>query len=188
MADILEVLASDKSHKEQVAVMARMALASRKSLAQLFSVLRTGNAVEKGTAAEVMKFVSQEKPEIMLPYVDALIGNIDDTVPRVRWGCPEAIGNIAKKYPQEVEGAIPKLRKNLNDESTVVRWCAAYALSEIAMNHSGKQEELRIFFRRKIKTEKNNGVRNVFLKALKAISRKGNPPRLADPQGKFRRT
>lgn len=44
---------------------------------------------------------------------------------------PEAIGNLSEKYPQEVEEAIPELLKNVKEDSTVIRWCAAYALNGV---------------------------------------------------------
>ncbi len=118
-----------------------------------------------------MKFVSKEKPEIMVPYIDVLIEYIDYKAPRVKWGCPEAIGNIAKHYPEKVQKAIPKLLKNLNDKSTVVRWCAAYALTEIAKYNSNKQKELIVKFKQLIETEKNNGVKNLYIKTLKEIEK-----------------
>lgn len=166
---VQEVMSSDLKHKEQVAVLTQLAIDDKKVLAQLCDLLRTGTDVEKGTAAEVMKFVSKEDPDRMVPYIDLLIEYIDYKAPRVRWGCPESIGNIARKYPDKVEKAIPKLLDNLKDKSTVVRWCAAYALTEIAKYNHHKQEELVITFNKLIKTEKNNGVRNVYVKALKDI-------------------
>jgi HEAT repeat protein len=143
MTDIIqEILASDKKHKEKVALIAKKVGSDKKLVTQLFELLKTGTDVEKGTAAEVMKFVSKENPELMLPYIDVLIENIDYKAPRVKWGCPESLGNIAKKYPEKVEKAIPKLLENLKDKSTVVRWCAAFALTEIAKYNSKKQKEL----------------------------------------------
>jgi len=59
---------------------------------------------------------------------------------------PEAIGNLSEKYPQEVEEAIPELLKNVKEDSTVIRWCAAYAL---------------------------NGVQNVYQKVLKLLDKGG---------------
>jgi hypothetical protein len=100
-----------------------------------------------------------------------LIEYINYRAPRVRWGCPEAIGYIAQKHPDKVEGAIPKLLGNLKDKSTVVRWCAAFALTEIAKHNLKKQKELVVLFNTLIKTEQNSGVRNVYLKALKEIGR-----------------
>ena len=102
---------------------------------------------------------------------DVLIEYIDYEAPRVKWGCPESLGNLAKKYPDKVEKAIPKLFGNLKDKSTVVRWCAAFALTEIAKYKSKKQKELVATFQNLIKTEQNNGVKNVYVKAMKEIKK-----------------
>jgi hypothetical protein len=106
---------------------------------------------------------------MMLPYVDLLVEYIDYKAPRVRWGCPEAIGNMAARYPHEVEKAIPRLLGNLDDPSTVVRWCAAYALTEIAKYNQLKQAELVGVMQKLMESEHNNGVRNLYVKALKVI-------------------
>ena len=119
----------------------------------------------------MMKFVSKESPDMMVPYIDLLIEYIDYKAPRVRWGCPESLGNIAQKHPDKVEKAIPKLLENLKDKSTVVRWCAAFALTEIAKYNHKKQKELVTIFNKLVKTEQNNGVRNVYVKALKEIDK-----------------
>jgi len=168
---IHEILASDKKHKEKVALITEKIGSDNKLVAQLFELLKNGSDVEKGTAAEVMKFISKDKPEMIVPYVDVLIDNIDYKAPRVKWGCPESLGNLAKKYPDKVAVAIPKLLENLKDKSTVVRWCAAYALAEIAKYNSKKQKELVVKFEILIKIEQNNGVKNVYIKALKEIEK-----------------
>jgi hypothetical protein len=166
-----EIMSLKMKEKEKVAIMTAMVKSDDAALVQLFDILRMGSDVQKGTAAEVMKFVSKDAPDRMAPYIDLLIDYIDYKAPRVRWGCPEAIGNLAPKYPQEVEKAIPKLLGNLNDGSTVVRWCAAFALTEIAKYNLEKQEELVGIFLGLITTEQNNGVRNVYIKALKEIDK-----------------
>ena len=166
-----EIMSSRMKHKEQVAMMTEKAESDEKALAEIFDILRTGTDVEKGTAAEVMKFVSKDYPDMMVPYIDLLIEYIDYKAPRVRWGCPESLGNIASEYPYKVEKAIPKLLENLKDKSTVVRWCAAFALAEIAKYNSEKRRELVAIFQRLITIEQNNGVRNVFVKALKVIDK-----------------
>jgi len=88
--------------------------------------------------------------------------------------CPlmwEGEENIAQKYPAEGEKAIPKLLEKLKDNSTAVRWYAAYALTEIAKYKPNKQNELVLIFKKFIRTEQNNGVRNVYAKALKEIDK-----------------
>jgi hypothetical protein len=168
---VREIMSSDLKHKAQVEAMAELAIHDKKVVAELFDILKTGNDVEKGTAAEVMKFVSKEDPDQMVPYLDILIEYIDYKAPRVRWGCPESIGYIAQKHPDPVEKAIPKLLGNLKDKSTVVRWCASFALTEIAKHNIKKQKELVLLFHKLVKTEQNSGVRNLYVKALKEIDK-----------------
>ena len=162
--NIIKILASKTKHKELVAVMTEKAKGDKKILAQLFEILKTGSDVEKGTAAEVMKFVSKDNPELMVAYIDVLIDYIDYKAPRVRWGCPESIGNLAQKYPDEVEKAIPKLMDNLMDKSTVVRWCAAYTLSEIIRSNEEARGELVPRIEEMLNREQNTGVKNVYLR------------------------
>ena len=168
---IQNILASDKKHKEKVSLLTEKVGSDKKLLTELFELLKNGTDVEKGTAAEVMKFVSKENPEMMLPYVDILIEYIDYKANRVKWGCPEALGNIAKKYPNKVEKAISKLLENLKDKSTIVRWCAAFALTEVAKYNSKKQKELVAKFQTLLKKEQNNGVKNLYIKTLKEIEK-----------------
>jgi hypothetical protein len=168
---IQNILASDKKHKVKVDLITEKVRSDKKLLAELFEILKNGTDIEKGTAAEVMKFVSKENPEMMLPYIGILIDYIDYKANRVKWGCPESIGFIAKEYPDKVEKAISKLLENLKDKSTVVRWCAAFALTEIAKYNSKKQKELAEKFQDLLQKEQNNGVKNVYLKALKEIGK-----------------
>ena len=157
--------------KELVAFLTESIKKDEKLFSQLIEVLKTGSDVEKGTCADVMKHVSKDKPEIVVPYIDEIIAYIDYRAPRVKWGVPESIGNLAQKFPKEVEKAVPKLLVNTKDESTVVRWCAAFALSEIIKNNLSVREELVPKIEGIVKNEKNNGVKNVYLKALKTISK-----------------
>ena len=137
----------------------------------LIEFFKSASDVNKGTCSDVMKHVSEQKPEILAPFIDDLLGYITYKASRVKWGVPESIGNMAKKYPDKVEKAIPKLLQNTKDKSTVVRWCAAYALSEIAKYNSKKQKELISIFLDIVKKEKNNGVKNVYIKTLKILQK-----------------
>ena len=139
--------------------------------AQLIDCLKSGSDVEKGTCADVMKNVTKDELAIAIPYVNEMIEYVNYKAPRVKWGIPESIGNIAQKFPDKVENAVPKLLINTKDESTVVRWCAAYALSEIVKSNSKIHGTLIPKIEEIAKNEKNNGVRNVYLKALKVIEK-----------------
>ena len=168
---IKEMLHADMKPKERVSKIVESIKKDTSLFDELMDVFRIGSDVEKGTCAEIMKFVSKDKPGIIAPYIDELIGYINYKASRVKWGIPESIGNLAETYPKEVEKAIPNLLKNTRDKSTVVRWCAGYALSEIMKFNSEKRDELILKINSIIKQEKNNGVKNIYLKALKHINK-----------------
>jgi hypothetical protein len=168
---IQDILQSKRKHKEKVALLTEKIKGNKNLVVQLVELLKTGTDIEKGTCAEIMKFVSKDKPEMIVPHIDTLIEYINYKASRVKWGVPESIGNLARKYPKKAKKAIPKLLINMKDESTVVRWCAAFALSEITKYNSKSQKELVPKFKKFIEQEKNNGVRNVYLKALKFIEK-----------------
>ena len=154
--------------KELVAFLTESIEKDQKLFFQLIEILKSGSGGERGTVADVMKHVSKDKPEIAAPYIDDIVDYINDKAPRVRWGVPETIGNLAQKYPAEVEKAIPRLLVNTKDKSTVVRWCAAFALTEIMKNNPAIKKELWSKIEEIAQDEKNNGVKNVYLKLYEA--------------------
>jgi hypothetical protein len=157
--------------KELVAFLTESIEKDQKLFSQLIEILKSGSDVEKGTAADVMKHVSKDKPEIVAPYIDDLVDYINYKAPRVKWGVPETIGNLAQNYPAEVESAVPKLLVNTEDKSTVVRWCAAFALTEIAKSNPAIRKELGSKIEEIVENEENNGVKNVYLKALRTMNK-----------------
>jgi len=171
MKIIEEIRSWNGKPKELIAFLTESIEKDGKLFSQLIEVLKSGSDVEKGTVADVMKHVSKDMPEIVAPYIGDMVGYINYKAPRVKWGVPESIGNVAQKFPTEVEKAIPNLLVNTKDVSTVVRWCAAFALSEIAKNNPRVRKELVPKIEGIVKNEKNNGVKNVYLKALKTINK-----------------
>jgi hypothetical protein len=166
-----EVLDSDLRHKEKVTKITEEINNNNEKFKELIELFRSGNDVTKGTSAEVMKFVSQQTPEVFPPYLDELIEYINYKAPRVKWGIPEAIGHLAKTYPNKVAKAVPKLIDNTKNKSTVVRWCAAFGLSNIAKYNLELQDSLLEKFKQIIEIEQNIGVKNVYLKTLEQIKK-----------------
>lgn len=171
MNKVEEVLKSSKKPKDKVISLTSLIKENESLTKELIECFRNGTDVEKGTCADVMKHVSAYKPSILSPFLEFLIDYINYKAPRVKWGVPESIGNMAKESPKGVEKAIPKLLINTKDESTVIRWCAAFAISEIAKYNKKVQKELVSKINELIKKENNNGVKNVYLKALKFIEK-----------------
>ena len=166
---ISEIMNSKQKPKEKVAQITDLVFQNRVTFNHLMEVLRTGSDVEKGTCAEVMKHVTKDKPELALDYIKELIGFINHKLPRVKWGVPESIGHIARKYPKQVEAAVPKLLKNTKEKSTVIRWCAGFALTEIALHHPELSKALVKKLSAIMNSEKNNGVKNLYVKVLSKL-------------------
>jgi len=172
MTKISEILNSKIKPKEKQTKLVEAVVSKKIPVKEFMEFFKAASDVEKGACADVMKHVSENAPEILVPYIVDLIDYINYPIPRVKWGVPEAIGNLAKKYPDKVVKAIPYLLKNTIENkinTTVIRWCAAYGLTEIAKNNPKTRKQLLPIFEKMIKSEKNNGVKNVYVKALKAI-------------------
>ena len=164
-----EVLSEQIKPKEKVEKITQMVIEEPNRITELMQNFRQGSDVEKGTYATVLKHISEKTPEIIEPYIEELFDYINHKSNRVKWGIPETIGNLAEDYPKRVENAIPLLLINTQDKSTVVRWCAAYALTRIMIHNLGKRDALIEQINHIVSDEKNNGVRNVYLNAIKRL-------------------
>ncbi len=144
---IEDILKSKSKPKEKQLQLVEAVCNDKINDEEFIDFFTSASDVDKGTCADAMKHISKLKPEVFAPFIDTLVDYIDYKASRVKWDVPETIGNMTKKCPDKVEKAIPKLLRNTKDESTIVRWCAAYALSEIARYNQKRQKELiSIFF------------------------------------------
>ncbi|MBN2036115.1 MAG: hypothetical protein JW768_05175 [Chitinispirillaceae bacterium] len=143
---------------------------------ELIDFFISASYVDKGSCADAMKHIAERNPEILEPYIDTLLPYINHKAPRVKWGVSEAVGSCAAKYPDKSALAIPYLLRNTAENeinTTVVRWCAAYGLSEIALHCVRARKKLMPEMKSIAEKEKNNGVRNVYLKTLQNIEGNG---------------
>ncbi|MHA1332255.1 MAG: hypothetical protein ACTSR2_14400 [Candidatus Hodarchaeales archaeon] len=166
---IKDVLSQRIKSKEKVDKITKIVIENPDKIKILISSFKQGTDTEKGTYTTALKQISANNPEIVEPYVDELIEYINHKSNRVKWGIPETIGNLAEKYPYRIEKAIPNLLLNTNDQSTGVRWCAAYAISRIILYNAERREELIDKINQIVREEKNNGVKNVYLKAIEQL-------------------
>ena len=171
MKIIEEIQQSKKKPKELVMLLTKEVKKNKKLVSELVDCIKTGSDVEKGICLEVTKYVSKDNPGLTEPCIDTLIKYINYDAPKVKWGTARVIGNTAKKFPEKAGKAVPNLLVNTKDEATVTRWCAAFALSEIAKYNVKLQKGLVSRISEIVKKEKNSGVKNVYLKALKAIDK-----------------
>jgi hypothetical protein len=143
-----------------------------RSLVQaIFNALDAGNDKEKGVCLEVLEAVTAKHPDWCADRLPAVIKLIGHKAPRVKWESSRVVANTAPKFPKEVAGAIPMLLANTSDKGTVVRWSAAFALGEIIKHNEKERKSLLAKIEVILKREQNNGVRNVYLKAMKAVGK-----------------
>ena len=79
------------------------------------------------------------------------------------------VGNMAADFPDEVAPAVDSLLANADDEGTVVRWSAAYALSRIFILPAYAASPLRQHVEALCEAEQDKGVRGQYEKTLKKL-------------------
>jgi len=174
MSKIEEILQSKINPKEKETELVEAVISGKIPVKEFIGFFKSAKDVDKGICSGVMKHISSQKPTLLMPFIDTLLEYINYQLPRVKWGVPEAIGNMAKDYPDKAAKAIPYLLKNTTDDkinTTVIKWCAAFALAEIAKYNPKTRNQLLPIFEKIIDKEKNNGVKNVYFRALKVIEK-----------------
>jgi hypothetical protein len=100
-------------------------------LEQIASGLTSPDRKLAGDCAEVMTNVAAEKPELIVPYSNSLIAQIDHEDTRVRWESMHALAEIASKTPKNISTIVHKLvEKIATDKSAIVRDYAIRTLGE----------------------------------------------------------
>lgn len=133
------------------------------------SIESANNDVEKGTLVESLEYVSKEHPELVIPQLPLIIECLKSNAPRVKWESSRVIANVAKDFPKEATKAVKHLLFNTKDKSTVVRWSTALALGEILKSSQSNRASLQQEIEALIAKEQNNGVKNVYIKAIKCL-------------------
>lgn len=171
MLTIEEIIKSNLKPKEKTTSLANKLKSDKNSIKQAIDYYQKATVTEKGIIIEAIEYVTIKNPKSASSCLDFVIEKINDKAPKVKWEADRIIANVAKEFPDKVEAVIPKLFENTKDEGTVVRWSAAFALGEIAKSNPKTQKQLTPFFTEVVKKEKNKGVKNVYLKALKALGK-----------------
>ncbi len=171
MSKIKEILQSKIKPKEKISLLAKEIKKDKKFIGEIVGYFESASAGEQGHLIESLEYASQDKPEIIAPYADFVLAHLGDEAPRVKWEAARIIANLSGKFSNKTQKAIPGLLKNTEDKGTVVRWSAAFALCEIAKNNLKAAKALLPKMKKLAKKETNNGVKNVYIKALKAIEK-----------------
>jgi hypothetical protein len=167
---IHDIITSKAKPKEKVLILAST-LKDGNYLEDLLVYYQQAKDPAKGTCLSALTEIAKENPEFVKDCLSFIIDQIGYKAPRVKWEASETIAYVSKVFPEKVAKAIPDLMENSKEEGTVVRWSAAFALTEIAKNNPLTHKELIPYIEEMIETEKENGVRNVYVKALKILQK-----------------
>lgn len=172
MRDSILSLLADKSikAKEKTPVLGNMILNDISVIDIMVSLAQNAKDPIKGTLIEAMEYATQQKPEVVnTNCFYFIIENLESKAPRVKWESAKVIGNTAKIFPKLLPQAIEKLLVNTNHEGTVVRWSAAFALSEILKTKSVSNNDLIPAIQNICEREEKDSIKKIYLKALKSI-------------------
>lgn len=136
------------------------------SLSEEFELLTD---VEKGVVMEALEYATDIDPEVAEPVLQVVFDCLECEAPKVKWEAARIVGNIARRYPDRAALSTSRLLENAKHKGTVVRWSSAYALGEILRHNSKVRGRLLPEIDKALRREKNSGVKNVYLKALKAV-------------------
>ena len=129
--EILNQLSSQKGDKTEDSnrIVAEMCIGDPRLLAQIAIGLGDSKKLQSD-AIEVFTFVSQVKPELVIPYAENILPLLYNKVTKTRWEAVHTLSCIAEKIPDIISSVLPTLQSLMErDKSTIVR---DYALDTVA--------------------------------------------------------
>ncbi len=154
--------------KEKTEQLCQLLMNHSISIDELIAFAKDAKDPIKATCIEAIEFVTKSNPTIANTEVFTfVISNLSAKAPRVKWESAKVIANTVSIFPELLESAINELLKNTEHEGTVVRWSAAFALSEIYKLNSKFNKDLAIIFDGLIEREEKNSIKKMYSAALK---------------------
>ena len=161
---------SDKTikPKEKTDALSQLILNNPEITDELISFAKISKDPIKATVIESFEYATKLKPEIatetMLQFVSQ---TLVENAPRVKWESAKVIGNIAHLFPKQLEESIKNLLVNTEHSGTVVRWSAAFALTQIMKLKTSINGELIPAIEVICKREEKSSVKKIYLEGLK---------------------
>ena len=169
---MLAQLFSDKAlkPKEKTDQLAALIQNNELSVADLLTFAHTQKDPVKATCVEAIEFATQQNPAILpdAHFAD-IIGYLGAKAPRIKWEAAKVIGNTIHLHPTHINAAIQKLLDNTEHDGTVVRWSAAFALSQILKLKLPVNADLVPAAEAIVAREEKNSIKKIYLAALKKI-------------------
>jgi HEAT repeat protein len=165
---------NDKSvkPKEKTEMLSQLVLNNPNILDDLIAFAKTSKDPIKATVIESFEFATKSKAEIATKSLLQFVSQtLTEKAPRVKWESAKVIGNIAHLFPKQLDEAIKNLLVNTEHTGTVVRWSAAFALSEIIKLKTAINTELIPAVESIIEREEKNSIKKIYLEGLKKVKK-----------------
>ncbi|MEZ4804737.1 MAG: hypothetical protein R2852_04435 [Bacteroidia bacterium] len=126
----------------------------------------------KATCIEAIEYATKREAKIADETVLTFVTEaLKEDEARIKWESAKVIGNTASLFPNELTNAVDGLLINAKSDGTVVRWASAFALGEILKLKLAYNSKLIPQIEKLCASEKDNGVKNKYLGALKKIKK-----------------
>ncbi len=123
---------------------------------------------EKATCIESLEYLTKKDgTAIDRKVLDWVVAQLGAKAPHIKWESARVIGNTISQHPDIAEQAIPGLMENANNDGTVVRWSAAYALGEILKLKLPINATLLPALTNMMDQEEKNSIRKIYAAAIK---------------------
>lgn len=142
----------------------------------LAAIRQAAEVLKANKVATILEAIEEISNKAMMPLEEGFLEFAKAYVKSENNSCKREasriVGNLAAQYPQALDDVIPALLENTHDEGTVVRWGSAYALSRIILLDAYSETALCDQVKAICEAEKENGVKNQYVKALKKLVRR----------------
>ncbi len=169
--DIREIL-NDKfiNPKDKTEFISKMILSGEIMISALVEFAKSSKDPAKATCIEALEFATKTNPGIAdSACLEFVTGTLKDKAPRIKWESARVIGNIAHRFPGNLDKAISSLLANTEHSGTVVRWSAAFALTEIIKLKTKYNTSLLPAIDAILEREEKNSIKKIYLTALKKV-------------------
>lgn len=138
------------------------------TISQIEELVAVINAKKLPIVFEAIEAVTNSDAEKAdISWLQFVTNNITSEHNTIKREASRIIGNIAHKFPNDLEKSIEALLVNTKNESKVVRWGSAYAFASIIVIPEHANSDLFDQLTEICDQELENGVKNQYVKALK---------------------
>ncbi len=167
--DVAELLKKkDLKAKEKTELLAEALMSGILAFPDIIQFASTAKEPAKATCMEALEYATSQKPEIATPDVlEFAASHLQAKAPRLKWESAKVIGNIAHLFSAQLDTAVVGLLNNSKDDSTVVRWSSAYALTRIVSLPSYSNDPFQSKLSTNLESEDKDSIKKMYTKALK---------------------